>query len=199
MPVFLYSFFIKELYMNIVRLALYGILIVYLCFLTYILATDYQKNETRSRSPFVIWVIDTIDLFIHETGHLVFSIFGRFIYFLGGSLFQIIIPAATVLAFAKAPLRSLPFTLYWTGQSMVNVSIYIGDAPYQRLHLISHAAIHDWRWLLNYMGTMENAEEIAMIVNITGLLTCCVGIGFGLYFIIQDFLRQISPEKYQYP
>jgi hypothetical protein len=49
------------------------------------------------------------------------------------------------------------------------------------------------------MGTMEYAEDIAMIVNITGLLTCCVGIGFGLYFIIQDFLRQISPEQYQYP
>jgi hypothetical protein len=185
--------------MNIVRLALYGILIVYLCFLTYTLATDYQKNETRSRSPFVIWVIDTIDLFIHETGHLVFRIFGRFIYFLGGSLFQIIIPVATVLVFARSTLRSLPFTLYWTGQSIVNVSIYIGDAPSQRLHLISHAAIHDWRWLLNYMGTMEYAEDIAMIVNITGLLTCCVGIGFGLYFIIQDFLRQISPEQYQYP
>jgi len=183
--------------MNIVRLALYGILLVYLCFLTYTLATDYQKNETRSRSTFVIWVIDTIDLFVHETGHLVFSIFGRFIYFLGGSLFQIIIPVATILVFARSTLRSIPFTSYWTGQSIVNVSIYIGDAPFQRLHLISHAAIHDWRWLLSYTRTMEYAGYIAMIVNITGLLTCCFGIGIGFYFITCDSLHLLSQKKYQ--
>ncbi len=81
---------------------------------------------------------------------------------------------------------------------MVNVSIYIGDAPYKRLQLISHAAIHDWRWLLGYTGMMEYAEDIAMIVNITGLLTCCIGIGIGFYFITHDLLRLLSPEKYQH-
>jgi hypothetical protein len=153
--------------MKIFRLIVYCILIVCLCYFTYSLATSYQRNETRNQVSFVIWAIDMIDLFIHETGHLVFSIFGRFIYFLGGSLFQIIIPVATILVFARSTLRSIPFTLYWTGQSIVNVSIYIGDALYKRLHLISSAAIHDWRWLLNYMGTMEYAENIALIANIT--------------------------------
>jgi hypothetical protein len=184
--------------MNIFRLIVYCILVVCLCDFTYSLATSYQRNEARSQVSFVIWIIDTIDLFIHETGHLIFSIFGRFIYFLGGSLFQIIIPVATVLVFARSSLRSIPFTLYWTGQSIVNASIYIGDAPYKRLQLISSAAIHDWRWLLGYTGTMEYAEDIAMIVNITGLLTCCIGIGIGFYFITFDFLRQLSPEKYQH-
>ena len=184
--------------MNIFCLIVYCILIVCLCYFTYSLATSYQRNETRSQVSFVIWVIDTIDLFIHETGHLVFSIFGRFIYFLGGSLFQIIIPVATVLVFARSSLRLIPFTLYWAGQSIVNVSIYIGDAPYQRLHLVSRHAIHDWQWLLNNIGTMEYAENIALIVNIIGLTTCCIGIGIGLYFATHDFLRQLSPEKYRH-
>jgi hypothetical protein len=184
--------------MNIFRLIVYCILVVCLCYFTYSLAIDYQKNETRSQVSFVIWVIDTIDLFIHETGHLIFSIFGRFIGFLGGSLFQIIIPVATILVFARSSLRSIPFTLYWTGQSMVNVSIYIGDAPYQRLHLISRAAIHDWKWLLNYTGTMEYAGDIAGTVNAVGLLTCCIGIAIGFYFITHDSLRLLSPEKYQH-
>ncbi|MGA3285971.1 MAG: hypothetical protein ABSD46_00940 [Bacteroidota bacterium] len=78
----------------------------------------------------------------------------------------------------------------------MNVSIYIGDAPYKRLHLISSAAIHDWRWLLSHTGTMEYAEDIAMIVNVTGLLTCCIGIGIGFYFATLDFRRLLSPEKY---
>jgi hypothetical protein len=147
--------------MNIFRLVVYCILVLCLCYFTYSLATSYQKNETRSQVSFIIWVIDTIDLFIHETGHLLFSIFGRFIGFLGGSLFQVIIPVATVIVFARSTLRSIPFTLYWTGQSMVNVSIYIGDAPYLKLRLISKAAIHDWRWLLNRTEMMEYAGDIA--------------------------------------
>jgi hypothetical protein len=106
--------------------------------------------------------------------------------FLGGSIFQIIIPLATVIVFGRSNLQSLPFTLYWTGQSIVNVSIYIGDAPYQKLHLISRAAIHDWKWLLNYTGMMEYASDLAWIANMIGLLTCIIGIGIGFYFIIHN-------------
>jgi hypothetical protein len=182
--------------MNFVKLICYCLFLLLLCYFTYFLSTDYQKNETRNHVSFIIWIIDTVDLFIHETGHLIFGLFGRFIGFLGGSLFQIIIPVATVLVFGRSTLRSIPFSLYWTGQSIVNVSIYIGDAPYKRLHLISSAAIHDWRWLLSYTGTMEYAEDIAMIVNVTGLLTCCIGIGIGFYFATLDFRRLLSPEKY---
>jgi hypothetical protein len=184
--------------MNIFRLIVYCILVVCLCYFTYSLATSYQRNETRGQVSFIIWVIDTIDLFIHEAGHPLFSIFGKFIGFLGGSLFQVIIPITTAIVFARSSLQSLPFTLYWTGQSIVNVSIYIGDAPYQRLHLISRHALHDWHWLLNNTGTMEYAEDIAITVNINGLLTCCIGIGIGFYFATHDSLRLLTPEKYQH-
>jgi hypothetical protein len=183
--------------MNFNKLIFYCLFLLLLSYLTYSLSTDYQKNEMRGQVSFVIWIIDTIDLFIHETGHLIFSIFGRFVGFLGGSVLQIIIPGATILVFARSTLRSIPFTFYWLGQNIVNVSIYIGDAPYQRLHLISRAAIHDWRWLLSYTGTMEYAEDIALVVNIAGLLTCCIGISIGLYFTTHDFHQLLSPEKYQ--
>jgi hypothetical protein len=176
-------------------LIFYCLCILCLCYFTYSLATDYQKNESRNHVSFIIWVVDIVDLFIHETGHFIFGILGRFIGILGGSLFQIIIPVATFLVFARSSLRSIPFTLYWTGHSMVNVSIYIGDAPYQRLHLISRAAIHDWKWLLNYTGTMDNAEDIAVTVNAFGLFICCIGIGAGFYFIVRDFLQLHSPER----
>ena len=174
--------------------ALYLVFILLLCYLTFSLATDYQMNETRSRCSFIIWIIDTIDLFIHETGHFVFKLFGRFMEFLGGSLLQLIIPLAAVLVFAKSSLQSLPFTLYWTGQSLVNISIYIGDAPYRRLHLISRAAIHDWHWLLNYTGTMDQAEELARGINSIGLIACITGIGIGLYFTVQQYIRLSSSK-----
>lgn len=86
--------------MNFVKLICYCLFLLLLCYFTYFLSTDYQKNETRNHVSFIIWIIDTVDLFIHETGHLIFGLFGRFIGFLGGSLFQIIIPVITVLVFA---------------------------------------------------------------------------------------------------
>jgi hypothetical protein len=181
--------------MNILRIIIYCILLLLICFLTYSLATSYQVNASRNQVSFVIWSIDMIDLFIHETGHLIFAIFGRFIGFLGGSLFQVIIPVASVIVFGRSSLRSIPFTFYWTGQSMVNVSIYIGDAPYQRLQLISRGAIHDWRWILNQTGMMDCAADIALIVNTMGLFICCIGIAIGIYIVIKDCINLSSPAS----
>jgi len=179
--------------MNIFRIITYCFFILFICYLTYSLATSYQENNTRSQVSFVIWIIDTVDLFIHETGHLIFSILGKFMEFLGGSLFQVIIPVSAVIVFGRSNPESIPFTLYWTGQSTVNVSVYIGDAPYQRLQLISRGAIHDWRWILNHAGMMEYAGDIAFIVNAFGLFLCCTGIGIGIYFIIKECISLFSP------
>ena len=37
--------------------------------------------------------LDNVDLPIHETGHLIFRLFGEFLMVAGGSLFQVILPA----------------------------------------------------------------------------------------------------------
>lgn len=145
--------------------------------------------------PFTMWTIDTIDLFIHEAGHLVFRIFGQVLYFMGGSLFQIIIPVVTAVVFGRNNLRSLMFTLYWTGQSMVNVSIYIGDAPYQQLQLLSRHASDDWHWLMVELNLMDDIEAIASVVNVLGIFTCVVGIGVGMFFIGMDGYRLFTGQE----
>ncbi len=180
--------------MDYFKVGLYLVCLIFIIYFTFFLATDYQSFAGRNNLPFIIWVIDTIDLFIHEAGHFIFTIFGRTIYFLGGSLLQIIIPIATVIVFAKNNLRSLMFTLYWTGQSTVNVSIYIGDAPYRKLQLISRGAIHDWNWLMYRLNLMEEIETIAAIVNAIGIITCIAGIFVGLYFISIDGYRLIQQK-----
>ena len=123
--------------MQYFKFGLYLLCLTFIIYFTVFLAIDYQTFVGRNHMPFALWIIDTIDLFIHEAGHAVFSIFGRVLYFLGGSLFQVIIPITAAVVFARNNRRSLLFTLYWTGHSLVNVSVYIADAPYQRLQLIS--------------------------------------------------------------
>jgi hypothetical protein len=178
--------------MNYIKSTLYLICIFFIIYFTVFLTIDYQTFPGRHRMPFIIWTIDTIDLFIHEAGHFVFKIFGQIIGFMGGSLLQVIIPIAATIVFARTNLHSLIFTLYWTGQSLVNVSVYIGDAPFQQLRLISHFAIHDWHWLMIHYNLVDDIETIASVVNVIGILTCVAGICAGLYFMGNDVRHLFS-------
>jgi hypothetical protein len=181
--------------MRYAKLVLYFFFLAVIIHFTIYLATDYQTFPGRNHTPFAMWTIDTIDLFIHEAGHLVFRLFGQVLYFMGGSLFQVIIPIVTAVVFGRNNLRSLMFTLYWIGQSMANVSIYIGDAPYQQLHLLSRHALHDWHWLMVELNLMDDIETIASVVNVIGILTCVAGIGVGLFFIGMDGYRLFTGQE----
>lgn len=160
------------------------------------LATDYQTFSGRAHMPIVIWIIDTVDLFIHEGGHFFFGFMGRLIYFMGGSLMQIILPALSVWVFLKSGFRTLIATLYWLGQNLINVSVYIADAPYKRLPLISDAAIHDWNWVFNHIGNMELAAPVSSVVFVIGVIACCCATITAGYFLVTDFREVFNTESY---
>ncbi len=44
--------------------------------------------------PYQWHLIDGVNLVIHEAGHIIFMPFGEFMMIAGGSLFQVIMPAA---------------------------------------------------------------------------------------------------------
>src|SRR5688500_4857762 len=74
-------------------------------------------------------LLDDVNLAVHEAGHILFGLFGDIPGVLGGSLFQIIIPAVFAGYFFRSGQRfSGAMTMVWVAQSMVNVSIYIKDA-----------------------------------------------------------------------
>jgi hypothetical protein len=170
------------------------ILLALLAYLSLYLATDYQTPHGRHDMPFLVWIIDTIDLFIHEGGHGIFRFLGQFMHFLGGSLIQFIIPIATIIVFLRTSgSRSLMGTLYWLGQNMINVSIYIADAPKQQLTLISPHAMHDWRWLCGYMGIMDSAGDLAAVVAFLGTLSLVGALGVTVYYIVYDVRAEFFP------
>jgi hypothetical protein len=175
-------------------IALEVLILLLLGYLSLYLVTDYQTPHGRHDLPFVVWIIDTIDLFIHEGGHGIFRIFGQFMHFLGGSLIQFIIPITTIVVFLRTSgPRSLMGTLYWLGQNMINVSIYVADAPKQQLTLISRHAMHDWRWLCGYMGIMDSAGDFAAVVAFLGTLSLLGAIGVTVYYIVFDIRAEFFP------
>src|SRR4051812_18557221 len=91
---------------------------------------------------------------------------------LGGSLFQVLVPAIFVAHFAREKQWfSASYLLLWVGQSCFNVSYYIADARVRELPLLSDdPTSHDWTWLLPQMNLLNHDTQIGNAVRIFGLL-----------------------------
>jgi hypothetical protein len=102
-------------------------------------------------------LLDNIDLVIHEAGHFFFSLFGKFIYTLGGTLMQIILPSIIATFFFRNNYRTgVQFGLLWLGQNFINISVYAADARAQKLPLLGgNKVYHDWHYLLGEIGLLH--------------------------------------------
>ena len=176
-------------------IAFRALLLAYIGYLVLFLMTDYGTPQGRVNMPFVLIVTDWINLFIHEGGHGVFQIFGQFVYVLGGSLMQLILPGAAVVVFLRSGVGTLPCTLFWLGENIVNISVYIMDAPYRRLPLISKYAAHDWGYITDTLGVTHYAEDFGLAVKIFGILVCLGGIGTGITLVVQKIREELSPAQ----
>jgi len=176
--------------MKHLALALKLLVLAYLTYLFVFLLTSYEPAQPAFRPPFGLFVVDTINLFIHEAGHLFFKIFGRWIEIIGGSVFQVLLPAALLAVTARQKISGIAWPAFWVGESLINVSVYIKDAPDRKLKLIAKGLIHDWNWLLS--DNLEAAEPLAAVVWILGILIAAASIGLGVYFAIKTY-RQDTP------
>ena len=134
--------------------------------------------------------LDMVDLPIHETGHFVFAPFGEFMGFAGGSLFQIIMPAAFVGYFIwKQSYFSAAIVLFWVGQSILNVFVYAQDAVTMLLPLVG-GGIHDWNWMLERLGWLDYTKSIAGMIRLVGTFTIFVAVIFSIYFACNSLVEE---------
>ena len=107
--------------------------------------------------------MDTIDLVIHEAGHIFFAFFGEFIRMAGGTILQMLLPAGLAAYFYFNNYRlGHQIMLFWLGQSMLNVSVYAADARAQELPLLGGSRVtHDWHYMLSKTGMLEYDQLIA--------------------------------------
>lgn len=132
------------------------------------------------RTPGAGRLLDNVDLAIHETGHLVFAPFGEVLGFLGGTLFQLILPGAFVAHFAwRGDRYGAAVCLWWVAQNCWNISVYVADARAQLLPLVGGGE-HDWAYLLDAAGWLSHDLAIARAVHAlgVGLFLIALGVGF---------------------
>jgi hypothetical protein len=133
--------------------------------------------------------LDGVDLAIHETGHLVFGFFGEVIQFAGGTLFQLIVPAAFVFYFVRRrDHHAATVPLWWIAQNLWNISVYVRDARTQELPLVGGGE-HDWAFLLGHFHVLAHDQGIGRGVHAFGTLVCLIAIASGIVFSLQ------TPEK----
>ena len=132
--------------------------------------------------------LDNVDLPIHETGHLIFRLFGELMMVSGGSLFQVMFPAVFVGYFAwRRQFYSGAIVLLWVGQSILNVWVYASDAVVMQLVLTSglsgsEGSFHDWNYLLDHFGLLGSVKPVAGIIRFIGTSTIIIASVFSVYF-----------------
>ncbi len=114
--------------------------------------------------------VDFVNLAFHEFGHLAFRPFGMTLHYLGGTLGQLFVPAMLVVYFAlrRGEPSGSAFCLWWVGESLINVSIYMEDARELNLPLVG-GGDHDWNELFYRFGLLGE-ESVARVAGTTHLL-----------------------------
>ncbi|OWV09645.1 hypothetical protein B7992_12060 [Fibrobacter sp. UWH1] len=136
-----------------------------------------------------------LNLPVHETGHIVFGIFGKpVVTSLGGSLFQIIMPLVFGFALWIKPrdLMGASVGLWWAFENFIDVAPYIDDALHMRLMLISGGTgteapygFHDWNFILSETGLLLKHDKIADVVytmGYAGMVLCCLWAAWSLFY-----------------
>ncbi|MEX0893866.1 MAG: hypothetical protein WEB88_16985 [Gemmatimonadota bacterium] len=121
-------------------------------------------------NPHRFGLLDHLDLAIHEAGHPLFAPLGTFMGMAGGTLLQLIVPAAFVVYFWQTGQRWSAFVVvFWLAQSLFNVSRYAADARAQLLPLVGgEYVLHDWNWMLGRLGLLERDQQVAAAIRASG-------------------------------
>ncbi len=133
-----------------------------------------------------------VDLVFHEAGHVLLMWAPRLIYVMGGTLGQLGMPLALVLAFS---LNNRWFDAcacgWWFGQSLADCAPYVADARALRLPLITgytgaEAEGHDWEYILGQLNASQHDALIAASFLNTGRLIMVVALLAALAIALWD-------------
>lgn len=143
----------------------------------------YDLGEAEINQSFM----HSILLPIHEAGHVFFMPFGEFLTILGGSLFQVALPAALGVAFRvkNGDRFAAAICLWWSAISVVDVAPYIYDSLNPQMILLGghtgEDGPHDWIYLLGRWGQIGNAHGWGRAAHKLGALAAVASLTFATW------------------
>ena len=143
-----------------------------------------------------------INLPFHEAGHIFFRVFGRFMAVLGGSLMQVLVPLICLLTllFKTRDTFGASVSLWWMGESLMDLAPYINDARDLKLMLLGGVTgrdvddYHDWEFILRETGLLRFDHMLAKTAYFIGaVLMFCTFLWAG--FLLYKQFRNIRSGK----
>ena len=115
-------------------------------------------------------LLDSANLAFHEAGHPIFGLLSARLAVYGGTLMQLLIPAACAWEFYR---QERPWGFYacliWIAENGLNIARYMADARAHLLPLVGGANpedFHDWTEILNRWGLLNQDTTLAFLVRI---------------------------------
>lgn len=137
--------------------------------------------------------LDYVNLPFHEAGHIFLRPFGATIAYLGGTIFQLGIPAALCAYFLLRDHRpyGAAFCLFWVGESLVNVGWYMSSARTLDIPLVG-GGDHDWNELFYRWGLLgeESVARVSSLTHGMGVLLMLAGIAWAAFFLLPAGTRE---------
>jgi hypothetical protein len=141
-------------------------------------------------------LVSDLNLAVHETGHYVFAPFGELMMYMGGSLFQTLVPLVFLgyFLFGKPEHRdrfASSVCGWWAAINILGVSIYAADARAGQLMLLSGAtgeddpAGHDFYMIFAHLGVLNRDTIYAGRMRALAGTLCFASIVAALWFALQ--------------
>jgi hypothetical protein len=134
--------------------------------ISFVAAGLFWVHAAMSETGFLL--LDYINLPFHEFGHPFFSFFGETMGIWGGTIAQLVIPLIVLVSFyMKRETMGVSFGVFWFGENLLNIAVYIGDAQRMDLPLVGGGE-HDWNMILSGLGMLQHTASIARAVKVAG-------------------------------
>jgi hypothetical protein len=122
--------------------------------------------------------------------------FGRTLYILGGSFWQVTTPLILFVVAARQKSYLANIWLCLAGPHWISLSSYIYDAPFRSLPLLGgHKSGHDWYNLLIHWQMLDDAATISDFVYYTGILLGIAGLISGVVVAILTYFRSPRTKR----
>jgi hypothetical protein len=138
-------------------------------------------------------LFDSLNLPIHEAGHLLFRFDGDFLCAAGGTILQLAAPiASAVMFFRQRDYFAIAVCSGWLSTNLYQIGVYVADARAQALDLVTVGEPqgpirHDWNYMLGELGLLEYDAALGWLVCQTGLLAMLACLGGGVWLLWHMF------------
>ena len=141
--------------------------------------------------------IDNVNLVIHEAGHPLFGWFGETLGVWGGTLFELIVPGALAIYFARERQPTgAAFCTFFFFENFLYIGTYMADARAQDLPLVTTGGAdyveHDWFRIFGDLGVLQHDTQIGSATRLVGWLGMLVTAGWLVWRWKQSREEQAS-------